>query len=321
MERPLTLRSIVIANLGLLVMIAMWGTFFPLLEFVLKTWDPMSATIGRHLMAVITLLAAIMLLDRSFPLHGRLPWRHLWLLGLIGMTISAIMTTLGVHFSSGVSAAIVAATNPITSAITARVVQRLPLMPGIIVGTLLSTAGGLIAIFGFGGTGVNAEGSGFTGLRGGEVLMIGANVVFTWYSIMAQQWMRGYSQLHITGLTAAPGLIGLLVVWLGAHWTGINPIRTDFSWPNVAILLYMGAVSVAFGNFLWHYGVSRVGVIISSMYGNLIPIIAVLMTLIWFGTAPSRGQVLGGLMIIAGVLYAQFRALRAARLRQDAAAE
>ena len=67
MERPLSLRSIVIANLGLLVMITMWGTFFPLLEFVLKTWDPMSATIGRHLMAVVTLLAAIMLRHREFP--------------------------------------------------------------------------------------------------------------------------------------------------------------------------------------------------------------------------------------------------------------
>ena len=47
------------------------------------------------------------------------------------------------------------------------------------------------------------------GLRGGELLMIGANIVFTWYSIMAQHWLRGYSQLHITGLTAAPGLVGL----------------------------------------------------------------------------------------------------------------
>jgi drug/metabolite transporter (DMT)-like permease len=100
-----------------------------------------------------------------------------------------------------------------------------------------------------------------------------------------------------------------------------NPIRVEFTWAGVAILIYMGAVSVALGNFLWHYGVSRVGVIIASMYGNLIPIIAVLMTLIWFGTAPTQGQVLGGLMIIAGVLYAQFRALRAARLRQDATAE
>jgi drug/metabolite transporter (DMT)-like permease len=317
MERSPTLRSLVIANLGLTVMIVMWGTFFPLLEFVLKTWDPMSATIGRHVMAVVTLLAAIMLGHREFPLHGRLPWRHLWLLGLIGMTISAILTTLGVHFSNGVSAAIAAATNPITSAITARVVQRLPLMPGIIVGTLLSTAGGLIASFGFGGSEMTAAGG--LGLRGGEALMIGANIVFTWYSIMAQHWMRGYSQLQITGLTAAPGLVGLLVVWLGAHWTGLNPIHVDFGWANVAILIYMGAVSVALGNFLWHYGVSRVGVIIASMYGNLIPIIAVLMTLIWFGTAPTRSQVLGGLMIIAGVLYAQFRALRASSRTQDAA--
>jgi drug/metabolite transporter (DMT)-like permease len=309
MDRSHSLRSLAAANLGLLAMIAMWGTFFPALEFMLRSWDPMSATIARHLVAVLTLLAALALRERRMPLRGDLPWRHLWHLGLIGMTVSAVMTTLGVHFSSGLSAAIVAATNPISSAITARLVQRLPLMPGIVVGTLLSAAGGLIAVFGLSGGEARAGGA-WAGFRGGEVLMIGANVVFTWYSIMAQHWLRGYSQLQITGLTALPGLAGLAAIWLGVQMSGLGEIRVDFSWLNILILLYIGGLSVALGNFLWHYGVSRVGVVIAAMWGNLIPIVAVLATLAWFGTPPTGGQIVGGLVIIAGVLYAQLRALR-----------
>ncbi len=317
MEQRPTVRALVIANLGMVVMIMMWGSFFPLLEFLLKTWDPMSATIGRHFLAVVTLLAVLTLRERVVPIHGRLPWRHLWYLGLIGMTLSSIMTTLGVHFSSGVSAAIVAATNPITSAITARLVQRLPLMPGIIIGTVLSTAGGLIASFDSPDMGTTAGGF---GIRGGELLMIGANVAFTWYSIMAQHWLRGYSQLHITGLTSFSGLVGLAVVWLGAFWSGLNSVHLDFGWANVLIIVYMGSLSVGLGNFLWNFGVSRTGVVVASMYGNLIPIVAVLITLIWMGTPPSAGQMLGGLLIIGGVLYAQLRTLRAARRNQAAGA-
>ncbi len=318
MEQRPTVRALVIANLGMVVMIMMWGSFFPLLEFVLKTWDPMSATIARHFLAVVTLLAVLTLRERVVPIHGRLPWRHLLWLGLIGMTLSSIMTTLGVHLSSGVSAAIVAATNPITSAITARLVQRLPLMPGIIVGTALSTVGGFIAILD--SPGINTASGGLAGLRGGEVLMIGANVAFTWYSIMAQHWLRGYSQLHITGLTSFTGLVGLAIVWLGASATGLNAVHLDFGWANVVILIYMGSLSVGLGNFLWNFGVSRTGVVVASMYGNLIPIVAVLITLIWLGTPPSAGQMLGGLLIIGGVLYAQLRTLRAARRNQAAGA-
>ena len=317
MEQRPTVRALVIANLGMVVMIMMWGSFFPLLEFLLKTWDPMSATIGRHFLAVVTLLAVLTLRERVVPIHGRLPWRHLWYLGLIGMTLSSIMTTLGVHFSSGVSAAIVAATNPITSAITARLVQRLPLMPGIIVGTVLSTAGGLIASFDSPGMEATAGG---LGIRGGELLMIGANVAFTWYSIMAQHWLRGYSQLHITGLTSFSGLVGLAVVWLGASWSGLNSVHVDFGWANIVIIVYMGSLSVGLGNFLWNFGVSRTGVVVASMYGNLIPIVAVLITLVWMGTPPSAGQMLGGLLIIGGVLYAQLRTLRAAQRNQAAGA-
>jgi drug/metabolite transporter (DMT)-like permease len=316
MDQRSTVRSLVIANLGMVVMIIMWGSFFPVLEYLLKTWDPMSATIGRHFLAVVTLLTVLTLRERTLPLHGRLPWRHLWWLGLIGMTMSSIMTTLGVYFSSGVSAAIVAATNPITSAITARLVQRLPLMPGIIIGTVLSTAGGLIAILDSPGMDVSA--GGLAGLRGGEVLMIGANVAFTWYSIMAQHWLRGYSQLHITGLTSFSGLVGLAVVWLAASASGLNLVRLDFGWANVLIIVYMGSLSVALGNFLWNFGVSRTGVVVAAMYGNLIPIIAVLITLVWLGTPPSTGQIIGGMLIIGGVLYAQLRTLRAARRNQAA---
>src|SRR6185312_9256875 len=173
-------------------------------ESVLRTWDVYSATAGRHTLAVIALFVVLSIRERSIPVHRGLPWARLLLLGFLGMSVTSLMTTLAVHFTSGVSSAITFATNPITSAITARLLHRVPLLPGIIIGSVLSTAGGLVSILG--------DDSGAVELRGGELLLVAANVLWTWYSMMAQRWLAGYSQLHISGLTALTGLIGLYAI-------------------------------------------------------------------------------------------------------------
>jgi len=299
--RSSAFKQAIIANVGLLFMVTIWGAMFPALESVLRTWDVYSATAGRHTLAVIALFVVLSIRERSIPVHRGLPWARLLLLGFLGMSVTSLMTTLAVHFTSGVSSAITFATNPITSAITARLLHRVPLLPGIIIGSVLSTAGGLISILG--------GDSGAVELRGGELLLVVANVIWTWYSMMAQRWLAGYSQLHISGLTAFTGLIGLYAIIAVVGATGMADFHIDLSIEPVLLLLFSGAVSVAVGNSLWHFGVSRVGVTIAAMYNNLIPIVAVLISF-WAGTKPTGAQLVGAAVIIAGVLYAQVMTLR-----------
>jgi drug/metabolite transporter (DMT)-like permease len=228
-----------------------------------------------------------------------MPWGKLLLLGFFGMSLTSLMMTLSIELSSGVSAAIASATNPISSAVTARLLHRVPLLPGIVLGAVLSTAGVLVSIF---GSGAAVE------LRGGEVLVIGANVIWTWYSMMAQRWLAGHSQLQITGLTALTGVAGLYAVLGVAGASGLAEFHLDLS-PEPLLLVLAAGASVAIGNSLWHYGVSRVGVTLAAMYGNVIPIVAAAIAF-WAGTPPTAAQLIGAAVIIAGVLYAQTMALR-----------
>ncbi len=301
LDRGSAVRKAIIANLGFLFMVTIWGAMFPALERILRSWDVFSATASRHTLAVIVLLIVLSIRERSIPVHRGLPWVRLLLLGFFGMSVTALLTTLSVHFSSGASAAITSATNPITSALTARLLHRVPLLPGIVIGSVVSTAGGLISILG--GDSAAVE------LRGGELLLIVANVLWTWYSMMAQRWLSGYSQLHISGLTALTGLIGLYAVIAVVGAAGMADFHIDLSPEPVLLLIFAGAVSVAVGNSLWHFGVSRVGVTIAAMYNNLIPIVAVVISF-WAGTKPTVAQLIGAAVIIAGVLYAQMMTLR-----------
>jgi len=74
-------------------------------------------------------------------------------------------------------------------------------------------------------------------------------------------------------------------------------------------LLVAGIVPIALGNFCWHYGVSRVGIVVASMYNNLLPAAALAVT-VMFGGAFTWLQLAGSAIILAGVITAQLLAMR-----------
>ncbi len=297
--------GLIAANLGLLLMICFWGSFFPVMEQILRGWDPLSATAGRHLTAALVLTLVVFAAERRLPFHRGLPWLRLALLAVIGFVISSICMSLSVLWSSGVAAAIVSATNPISAAITARLLFGVGLGRGIVIGTALAVAGSLLAIFGLGG----ALGE-LAGFQGGALLVVVANVAWTWFSLAAQHWLRGAPLLHISLLTTIPGAACMAMVTAAAGALGIVELRIDLAPEYLLPVLYTGTVPIALGNFLWHFGVRRIGISVASMYTNLIPVTAALVAFAWIGTQPTGHQVVGGLIIIAGVLYAQIATLR-----------
>lgn len=307
-EASIAPRTLIVANLGLVTMIFFWGSFFPVMEQILKGWDPLSATAGRHLTAAAALTAVALAAERRLPFRRDLPWMKLFLLGSVGFVLSSICMSLSVLWSSGVAAAIVSATNPISAAITARLLFGMSLGRGILLGAALAVAGSGIAILGAG----TAFGE-FDGFKGGELLVIVANVAWTWFSLAAQRWLRGASQLDISLLTTVPGALCMTLVTVAAGGIGLVELRIDLAPEYLLPVLYTGTVPIAIGNFLWHFGVSRIGIAVSSMYTNLIPVTAALVAFVWIGTQPTLYQLVGGAIIIAGVFYAQVTALRSER--------
>ena len=301
MSAPHSTRSLILANGGLLVMVTIAGAFFPILERMLLSWDVLSVTAARQLVGGIGLWVALAFYERRLPRARARLWPRLFLVGGLGIALSSVLTSVAVYYSDGVSAAIVSAANPITAALLARLLYRLPLARAVLIGAVLAVAGGLLAIL--------ASGKSLGSLRGGEVLMVAAGAIWTWYSVAAQRLLAGHSQLAIAALTTLPaGLVVLALVGLvGA--TGLMELRVDLSPASLLLLAYAGLLSIGLGNVLWHYGVSRVGVAVSTMYTNLMPVAAVLAAL-WFGQSLRAAQLVGGAIILGGVVYAQLASRR-----------
>jgi drug/metabolite transporter (DMT)-like permease len=91
-----------------------------------------------------------------------------------------------------------------------------------------------------------------------------------------------------------------------AHWPQTWPSAT-----NMALVVYLALFSAAIGNLLWNSGVSVVGVPVASLYINLSAVFTVLMVMA-LGAYPTLEQILGGLVVVAGVVYVQLIKLRGA---------
>ena len=116
---------------------------FPALERILGPGTCSPQRPSRHTLAVIALPRAVASRDGRVPIHRGLPWVQLLLLGFFGMTRDVAADTLSVQFSSGVSAAHRLRDQPDHLGHHRPLALPHALVPGIVIGSTLSTAGGL----------------------------------------------------------------------------------------------------------------------------------------------------------------------------------
>jgi drug/metabolite transporter (DMT)-like permease len=144
------------------------------------------------------------------------------------------------------------------------------------------------------------------------VLIILANVTWTWMSVAAQRWLGGCSQLQITAYTVGAGAFWLLLLLPFVAASGAVELHVQLNLETVAMILFASILPNALGNFCWHYGVSRIDVVTASMFNNLLPAAALGMTLL-LGGSFTWPQLAGSAVILVGVFLAQSPALRRSR--------
>jgi len=295
--------DLVVGNGAALVMMLVWGTNFPLVEQLLLQWDIVSTTASRQFIGALTLLAVVGIAQRRFPLSRALPWRKMTLLGIFGPGTSSMLTTLAVATAGSISVAVIYAMGPLVAGVVAWVLFRIPLQKGIGVGIALACVGGLV---------IKSAELGSAELSGGEGFMLLSLCFWTWYSIAAQRWLKGYSQAEIVGYSMFPGGVLLVLLAVVLWVSGFYDVHAPLNGTTVPIALFIAVVPIAIGNLMWHTGVSRLGVTLMAIFANFVPVVAILLAM-WFGHWPTWHHIAGGLIILAGVIYAQVTAARNTR--------
>ena len=298
-------RQILGANGGLALAMLMWGGAFPVIEELLVSWDVVLNTTLRMGCGAAVLMVVFLVSERGRILKGPVPWGKVMLLGTLGFGVNSLVFTAGVANAGGANAAMVAALSPIIGAIAARLINGEPLRRSTMIAAAIAIAGCLVVVF--------ARMQDVGEFRGGALLVLVAMSMWTWYSVQAQRWLAGWSQVRIAAFTATAGVTVMLVFAGIGLALGLVGTRTDFSLPSLAMIAYLATTSNGAALVLWSSGVKVLGVSVATLFSNTIPIIAVVISFVIFDRPPLPLELLGGAIVILGVLYGQIARMRGGR--------
>ena len=292
---------------GLLLAALFWGGMIPLTKYQLVRWDPYFLVAARSLGAAPLLWLLMLWTDRNRAKPVTVPAWKQWTFGVIGNGGFAVLYTVGVQFSDPVLAAILTATGPAVAAVTDRLFFGLPFNRLMVPGLIASAIGCALASV---APGAGTDGIGF---GGGEVLILLSVVCWSWYSTVAQRWCPGWSQVRITFVTMATSGLAMTALYLALSAGGMVPFPP--AWPQAPIegfsLLWYIVTVMVLGVVLWNAGVRAVGVVTASLYINLTPVVAIGILVLLQGAEPTPLQLVGGAMVLIGIVYSEWRILRA----------
>ena len=123
-------------------------------------------------------------------------------------------------------------------------------------------------------------------------------------------------------MTIATGSVASVAIYLLAALAGLAPLRPTVPHAalDIALFSWMTIGPVILGFFLWHYAVRKLGFVVASLFLNLTPVVAILITALAFAVYPTPQQLVGGALVLVGVLQSQLRRLPL-RARAPASAE
>lgn len=283
------------ATVYLLVVVStlFWGANFVLAGPVMADLSPLWAAALRF---IIGSLAMFMLAQwRREPLLA--PLRHnigpYLLLGLVGIGGFNLLFFYAMQSTSPANAALIMATNPLLTTLLAGVVlgerptsRHIAALPLALIGVVVVISGGSMA---------RLEG---LQVARGDLLMLGADLVWAFYNVLGRRYMPAASAVSNTTLVMGAGAMLLLGVAVadGGQFT-----LPGASAGTALLVMALGGTVLAY--LFWNTGIAHLGAGRTALFLNLVPVFAML-TGALAGANPTQVQLIGGMLVIGGVSIA-----------------
>jgi drug/metabolite transporter (DMT)-like permease len=272
-----------------------WGLSFVSSKTILNTGvPPMTMVAIRFVIATVVLNLLLRRIDPKARLRKKdlLP---LGLSGLFGVTIYFFFESRGIKLTSASHASLIIAVIPVVTLIAEAILFRTRITALTGMGIALSVLGVIAVVYRPG----EAHGGGsFLG----DLFMFGACISWVVYIVLSKNLHRRLSELAITAYQSVFGTAFLIPLALLEirQWV---PITLTAGLNLVYLALFCSALS----NFLYVYALSALGPIAVSPYVNLIPVVGVIGGVVLLGERIAWTQILGGVVILAGVLLVSWR--------------
>ena len=287
-------------NVMAVLSMLLWSTSFPISEVLLMRWDALS------LAAVRLGGGALMLALMGWGIRKRYSWtnwpvRSALVIGAVGIGIGTFALNLGLKYSNPVNVSVIVTTIPLFSVMLGVIKHEETLSPRIMIAIGLAICGGVLVSWS--STQTQA------GFQGGELLVLGAVILWTWYSRVSVTRLLvipAYPRTVLTILGGALCLIPVALVLEGSGWVDLNAPWSVSDLPLIGGLCVFG---VGLSMVCWMISAEKIGVTIAALHINALPFYVLLIGLMFGGTL-LMSQVMGVVLVATGAVLAQIPAQR-----------
>jgi len=285
-----------VTDLGLLTMALIWGINFSVIKASLGEIPGLAFNALRFPMAAATVYAIL-------RMKGGVRWPEprdrprILALGILGNVVYQGFFIFGVDATFAGNAAILLATTPvwILGLSTLRGHERPG--PQVWIG-ILATVSGMVMVVVGGGMAVGFQGDTFRG----DLLMVGAAITWSTYSVGARGMVRKYGAIPVTAWTLWIGSAGLVILGVPSLLRLQPGAVAPFAWAGVA---YAGVLAIGLAYIFWYGGVQKLGNSRTAAYNNLTPIVALAAAWLGLGEVPATLQILGAVAVLTGLTMAR----------------
>lgn len=283
------MRNLVIGAIFLSLAASIWGAMYVVVKVVVEVVPPLELVWMRYLIAVIALVIIGIMMRQSWKIAKK-DWLIIFLVGLIGNTISIVTQEMGTMLSTAQMGAIITATTPAFMVVFARLILKESITLKKCLSIVLATIGVGI-IVGNGQIDVTQQ-------LGGLYLLLAA---LTWalMSVFVKKVPSHYSQIVVTTYTSMIAVM-LLTPFVLPRLNNLD--LASVLQPTISGgLLYLGIISTAGGFLLWNKGLQLMNASSGGLFFFFQPIVGTFLGWLLLGETIELSFWIGSLLIFSGV--------------------
>jgi drug/metabolite transporter (DMT)-like permease len=274
----------------LILMAIIWAVNFSVIKYAVQSFSPLAFTGLRVALAAAVLLGIAFAQRRAWP--PRRDILTLIMLGVIGNGLYQLLFIEGLSRTKVGNAVLIVASAPAFVAVVSRLMGIERVRRKTLAGVALSICGVALVVYG------SALADHRTATLVGTLLVFLGVLCWTTFTVLVQPLAVRVNPIQLSGLTMLGGTLALLFTTPRAlaatRWETVGP----WTW---AALLYASVISMVIAYLFWYRGLRVLGPTRTAIYGNLQPVVAILVAWIFLNESPTIWQGVGTGTIMTGI--------------------
>ncbi len=257
---------------------------------------PMTLAFARFSLAALSMYAVAKLLKVNLAV-ARADWPRFWLMGVVGLAITYLLSYLGIARTSVSEASLIIATEPVFLAILAFFFLREPMRPAKVGGIAAGLAGVYLIVNG------GFLPRPFSGMVAGDLLIALGLTFEAGSSILGKGLVARYPAASVITYQMISGAIALapFSLWELLHAQTVDPLSL-FTHRAIALsLLYLIVPCTVLAYTIWFSILDKHEAGEMSVFLFLQPIVGTILGAYFSHDAVTRFTIIGAVLILSGI--------------------